>query len=261
MKMKFNNLSGTVKVLIGCLCLTIVIFIVSFIYYGNINSAEDPRTLPAKKLLLQYDKQLDENQTSEAHDLLNSMLNIYLALPGYKDSYEVGFVYNNIASVYLVQLETELLTNKELTKDALVMNLDLASNFTQKSIKNYEQWLVEMDTLSESQIRKKIAPFFDPDDPAFKETDFDKVLDKRVDEILLAQIETKRRLSVALTNMGVVNRYQGNLELSKANYEKAIKLWDRNYTAQDNLNILMNQPVQKRSIITRLFPPEKDKEK
>ena len=260
MKMQFNNLSGTVKVLIGCLFITIIIFIGSLVYYGNINSAEDPRTLPAKTLLLQYEKKLDEEQTSKAHEVLNGMLNIYLALPAYENSYEVGVVYNNIASVYLVQLETELLTNKKLTKEALVMNLDLASQFAQKSINNYEQWLKEMETLSEGQIREIIKPFFDANDPAFKDVDFDSVFEKRVEEIKIAQIETKRRLSVSLTNMGVVNRYQGNLEQAKRNYEKAIKLWDRNYTAQDNLNILMNQPVQKRSMIDRLFPPEKNKE-
>ncbi len=261
MKMKLNNLSGTVKVLISCLVITILIFFGSLIYYSTINSAEDPRTLPAKNLLLKYEKQLDEEQITEAHEVLNGMLNIYLALPGYKNSYEVGVVYNNIASVYLVQLETELLTNKKLTKDALVMNLELASNFTQQSIDIYENWLEEMGNLSENQIREKIKPFFDPNDPAFKDVDFDSVFEKRINEILIAQIETKRRLSVALTNKGVVDRYQGNLEQAKENYEKAISLWDRNYTAQDNLNILMNQPAEKRSMIDRLFPPDKNKEK
>lgn len=259
--MNFSNLSGTVKVLISCLCVTILIFICSFFYYGNINSAEDPRTLPAKKLLLQYEKQLDEIQTTEAQAILNGMLKIYQSLPGYEHSYEVGVVYNNIASVYLVQLETELLTKKDLKKEDLVMNLDLAFLFSQKSIDNYQEWLLEMGNLSEEQIREKIEPFFDPKDPAFKNVDFDNVFQKRIDEIKIAQIETKRRLSVALTNMGVINRYKGNLEQAKADYEKAISLWDRNYTAQDNLNVLMNQPVEKRSMIDRLFPPEKNKEK
>lgn len=258
--MKFSNLSGTVKVLITCLCITILFFFGSLIYYSNINSAEDPRTLPAKNLLLKYEKQLEESQTSEALDILNAMLKIYLALPGYEKSYEVGVIYNNIASVYLVQLETELLTNENVAKDELVMNLDLSSQYIQKSINNYEQWLQEMGKLSESEIRAKIEPFFDPKDPALNDVDFQSVIDKRVDDIKLAQLETVRRLSVSLTNMGVVNRYQGDLELAKANYEKAIKLWDRNYTAKDNLNILMNQPVEKRSIINRLFPPEKNKE-
>jgi len=257
MKMKFNNLSGTVKVLIVCLCITIMIFIASFVYYGNINSAEDPRTLPAKTLQLQYEKQLEEKHTSEGLDILNQMLTIYLSLPDYKESYEVGVIYNNIASIYLVQLETEILTNKDITKDELVMNLDLASQFTQKSIDNYEKWLAENGSLSEQQIREKITPFYDPKNPAFNNADLDRVIDKRINDIMIAQIETKRRLSVSLTNMGVVNRYQGNLELAKANYEKAIVLWDKNYTAQDNLNILMDQPIQKRSIISRLFPPEK----
>lgn len=255
--MKLNNLSGTVKVLIACLCITIVIFIVSFFYYGNINSAEDPRILPAKTLQLKYEKQLEEKHSSEGLEILNDMLVIYLALPGYRESYEVGVVYNNIASIYLVQMETEILTNKDITKDALMMNLDLASQFTQKSIDIYENWLKEMGSLLEQQIRQKITPFFDAKDPAFKGLDFEKIFKKRINDITIAQIETKRRLSVSLTNMGMVNRYNGDLELAKKNYEKAIELWDKNYTAQDNLNILMNQPVNKRSILSRLFPPEK----
>lgn len=261
MKMKFTEMSGVVKVLLMCLCVTVLIFIGSFFYYANINSSEDPRTLPAKELLLQYEKQLEEEQTSEAHDLLNRMLQIYLALPGYENSYEVGVIYNNIASVYLVQLETEILTNKDLKKEDLVMNLGLASKFTQKAIVNYEQWLKEMGTLSEQEIKTKITPFFDPKDPSFKDTDFDSIVKKRIDDIMIAQLETKRRLSVALTNKGVVDRYSGNLEQAKESYTKAINLWDRNYTAQDNLNVLMNQPVQKRSMIDRLFPPDKNKEK
>ncbi len=258
--MKYSNLSGTVKVLIGCLCLTILFFFGSLIYYSNINSAEDPRTLPAKTLLLQYEKQLEESQTTEALDILNNMLDLYLALPGYEKSYEVGVIYNNIASVYLVQLETELLTNDKVTKEDLVMNLDLALQYSQKSIDNYERWLKEMGKLSESQIKEKITPFFDPKDPSFKDADFQSVLNKRVEDIKLAQLETVRRLSVSLTNMGVVNRYQGNLEQAKSNYEKAIELWDRNYTAKDNLNVLLNQPIEKRSMLNRLFPPEKNKD-
>ncbi len=257
---KIRNASGIVRVLIGCLCCTIVIFISSFFYYGNINSAEDPRTLPAKNLLLQYEKQLNEDQSEEALDILNSIVQMYKEVPGYGNSYEVGVIYNNIASVYLVQLETELLTKDNLTKEDLVMNLDLATQYCQKSIENYELWLKEMKELSTSQIKEKIAPFFDPKDPAFKEVDFEAVFEKRVADIQLAQIETTRRLSVALTNLGVINRYQGNFEQAKANYKKAIELWDRNYTAQDNLNTLLNQPIKKRSMIDKLFPPEKNKE-
>ena len=257
---KIRNASGIVKVLIGCLCCTIVIFISSFFYYGNVNSAEDPTTLPAKNLLLQYEKQLNEDQTEEALDILNRIVKMYKEVPGYGDSYEVGVIYNNIASVYLVQLETELLTKDKLTKEDLVMNLDLATQYCQKSIENYENWLKEMRDLSESQIKQKIAPYFDPNDPAFREITFKAVFEKRVEDIKLAQIETTRRLSVALTNLGVINRYQGNFKQAKANYEKAIQLWDRNYTAQDNLNTLLNQPIKKRSMIDKLFPPEKNKE-
>jgi hypothetical protein len=40
-------------------------------------------------------------------------------------------------------------------------------------------------------------------------------------------------------------------------YNNAIELWDRNLTAENNLNILLNRPQKKRNLIQTLFPPEK----
>lgn len=248
----------TLKVLIGTLCLTIIIFIVSFIYYDNINSCEDPRVLRARTLLLEYDKKLEENQTGLALTILNSMHEIYKQTPGYETSYEVGFVLNNIASVYLVKVETDLLTKKE-NVDTVDMNnsLDNAETYIKRSIEIYKKWIAEMGSLTKEEIKVKISPYFTPDDPALKQAGYQKVLDNRIEDILTAQIETSRRLSVAYANLGVIKRYQGNLDESKKSYETAISLWDKNYTAQDNLNMLMNKPVKKRSIISRLFPPDR----
>ncbi|MCP3901173.1 MAG: hypothetical protein GY707_15820 [Desulfobacteraceae bacterium] len=260
--MKFNLLNmrkTTLKVLIVTLCLTILIFIVSFFYYGNINSTEDPRKLQAKTLMLEYDKKLEENQTGLALSLLNTIKEIYDSIPGYKDSYEVGVVFNNIASVYLVKIETEILTKKEKTdRKEMNDNLITAKEFIYKSINLYEQWIKDTGKLSSEEIKGRILPSFPANDPAFADVELEKIINKRVKEILLAQIETPRRLSVAYANLGVINRYQGNLDKSKQNYEMAINIWDKNYTAIDNLNILMNKPPQKRSVINKLFPPDKE---
>ena len=249
--------SGTKKVLAVTLTITATIFIGSYLYYESINSAEDPRILPAKTLFLEYDKELESDEYVEALRMLDTMLDIYRNTPGYESSYELGVLLNNKATVYLVELETALLTEKDIDQAAMNKYLQSAADYTRQAIDNYEKWLTDMGNLSKEQIETRIAPFFKPDDPAFAGMNLDKVVNKRVNSILDAQIETPRRISVSLTNLGMINRYRGELEEARHNYEKAIALWDRNYTAQDNLNILLNQPVQKRSFLTRLFPPER----
>ncbi len=249
--------SGTKKVLAVTLTITATIFIGSYLYYEEINSAEDPRIMPAKTLFLEYDKELESDEYIQALSMLDSILDIYRNTPGYESSYEIGVLLNNKATVYLVELETALLTEKDIDKAAMNKYLQSAADYTGQSIDIYEKWLTDMGNLSEEQIRRRISPFFSPDDPAFAGMNMHKVVKKRVNSILDAQVETPRRISVSLTNLGMINRYRGELEEARHNYEKAITLWDRNYTAQDNLNILLNQPVQKRSFLTRLFPPER----
>lgn len=249
--------SGTKKVLSLVLTITASIFIGSYFYYGAINKAEDPRILPAKELFQQYDKELESDEYVQALSLLGQMQAIYKNTPGYEQSYEIGVLLNNKATVYLVELETELLTGKDVSKPDMQKRLAVAKDYTNQAIALYEEWLAEMGSLSEDQIRAKISPYFEKNDPAFGNLNVDKVLNKRINLITDAQIETPRRLSVSLTNLGMINRYLGDLEEAKKNYETAIELWDRNYTAMDNLNILTNQPVQKRSLISRLFPPER----
>lgn len=255
----FNLRSATLKVLVGTLIAVILIFAGSFIYYGNLNSAEDPRVLEAKHLQLKYEKELESDQYGEAMILLNRMRAIYESVPGYENSPEIGVILNNQASVYLVKLETDLLTleDSEIDREGMLKTLAIARELTEDAIRLYEQWLKEMGTLSVAEIRERTTPFFKSDDKAFKGLDFSKIFEKRVEDIVAAQLETDRRLSVSYTNLGVINRYSGKLEEAKANYENAIRLWERNYAAVDNLNTLMELPRGKRSMIDRIFPPER----
>ncbi len=260
MNIKSLNLrSATLKVMVGTLVVVILIFIGSFVYYGNLNSAVDPRVVEAKHLQLKYEKGLESSEHGEAMILLNRMLDIYQSTPGYENSYEVGVILNNQASVYLVKLETELLTleEKDIDKEEMLKTLDMAMDLTLEAVGIYEKWIEEMGKLTEAEIRKKIAPFFDPNDKAFKDVKLNIVVDKRVEDIISAQVETTRRLSVSFTNLGVMNRYTGNLQEAKANYEKALELWERNYTAKDNLSTLMNLPKERRGMLERIFPPER----
>ena len=250
---------GTKKVLAVTLTITATIIIGSYFYYGAINKAEDPRILPAKELFLKYDKELESDDYIQSIAILDRVLAMYRAIPGYEHSFETGVLLNNKATVYLVELETNILTEAEIDKETMQKSLSAAEAYTRQAIDVYEKWLSEMGELSRDEIETRLKPYFKEEDPAFSGKSPRKFLKKRVNQVVDAQMETPRRISVSLTNLGMINRYQGNLDEAKKNYETAIKLWDRNYTAQDNLAILLNQPVKKRSLISRLFPPEKDK--
>lgn len=238
------------------------IFIGSYFYYGAINKAEDPRILPAKELFQEYDKELESDDYVQALVILNKVLAIYRSTPGYEHSYEIGVLLNNMATVYLVELETKILKEKKgetIDRPSMEKILATAADYTRQAIAIYENWLAEMGALSEHEIEQRIKPFFRESDPAFSKNGHQIYLKKRVRQILDAQLETPRRISVSLTNLGMINRYLGNLDEARNNYETAIRLWDMNYTAQNNLAVLLNQPIKKRSIISRLFPPEKNK--
>jgi hypothetical protein len=88
---------------------------------------------------------------------------------------------------------------------------------------------------------------------------FSKIFHKRVDDLVLAQNETPRRLSVSFTNQGIVQRHLYKQNEAVESYIKAIKLWKDNFTARNNFNVLMGKPPKDRSIIDQLFPPDKNK--
>ncbi len=253
----FQKQTGTVKVLLGTLFITLIILVAAIIHYGKINRSEDPRVLEARELLLQYEKLLESDEYGTALSMLNGMDTIYAATPGYENSFERGVILNNKATVHLVKLETELLTNEVIDRDYMVESLELSEKDTRAAIHLYKDWLATFGSLQRLQIEELVRPAFPPDDHQLKKVNLENVIQKRVEDIILAQVETKRRLSVSYTNLGMIQRYKGNLAEAKHSYEKAIELWDRNYTAKNNLNVLMDQPVEKRSIIDRMFPPEK----
>ncbi len=253
----FKKQKGIVKVLLGTLTITLLILCYAVIHYSKINKSEDPRVIEARELLLKYEKGLESDQYGEAMSILNAMEIIYLNTPGYGKSFELGVVLNNKATIHLVKLETNLLTEEKINKEEMADELFTAEKYTKEAIAIYENWLTQMGTLTPESIYKKIKPTFDPKDPVLMKVNLENVINKRVNDLVLAQVETKRRLSVTYANLGVISRYKGELQEAKEQYEKAISLWDRNYTAKDNLNVLMSQPVEKRSMINRIFPPER----
>jgi len=257
----FTITRGTQRLLTVMVSISIVVFMAMFFYYRDINRSEDPRVIEAKTGFEKYNQLMQENQYGLALGILDNLEKIYNNVPGYKDSYEKGLVYNNRASVYLIKVETDHLTagdNRDVKK--IKRYLKLAREYTEKSIDIYQNWLKRMDNLGKEEIYARIYPYFDKEDPAFNGLNLEKIVNKRVEDIISAQVETKRRLSVSYTNLGVVDRYEGRPEDAKKSYEKAIALWKDNYIARDNLNVLLGKPIKKRRLVDKLFPKDRKRQ-
>lgn len=238
--------------------LTALVFIGSAIYYKQLNSLEDARLATTIEFHKEYALSVEKNEYGSALTILDKWESLYKSVPGYEDSYEIGVLYNNRCSLYLIQFETDVLTNTSEDFTPPYHYLDEAEKYIITAISLYEKWIEKYGNFSESELTELVVQNFPENDPILKSKNIKKVREKRVADLKLAQVETSRRLSVSLTNFGVIKRYRNDLDTAKQLYERAISLWDKNYTAQDNLNILLGRKPQKRSMINKLFPPERE---
>jgi tetratricopeptide (TPR) repeat protein len=202
----------------------------------------------------QFDELMKENKLSSALPLLDSIEIILVKTPGYIESFEPGIVYNDRGSAYL---SIALYGSKDSTEKSGL--LELAEKNIDSAIVIYNSWLDKNSTLSKEELSENIKPFFAENDVAFNERHYSKILKKRAEDLVLAQKETPRRLSVCFTNLGIVQRHQYKQDEAVESYITALKLWKDNFTARNNFNVLMGKPPKDRSIIDQLFPPDKNK--
>ena len=222
-------------------------------YYGGFNAAEDPRVIRAKELYRDYNTLTEEKRYNEILGLLDSIELIYTGFADYKDSYEVGVLYNNRAAVYLNLILFEPLTEAE--KDSLT---DLSLVYLSYSILTYENWKKEFGSSTANDLVEHFAPVYKETFPFADSSLQNSYVKKRTDEMLLAQREVDRRLSVSYTNLGILQKQTGQIEKAIEYYEKALELWPDNLTAKNNINVLFGKPLEKRRLIDRLFPKERD---
>jgi tetratricopeptide (TPR) repeat protein len=220
-----------------------------YFHYRALNRTEDPRIVDARKIMVKYNKLMSENETGLALLILNQVEDIYMNTLGYSNSFELGVIENNRGSIYLIKAETDLI-NEDETKES---NLILAERYITNSIDIYTGWLERVDSMEREDIREMVLLYFREDDSAFNGFDLEKIINKRVDDIMASKTETKRRLSVSHTNLGIIRRYEGNLEKAMEQYEKAVELWPDNHVAKDNINQLLGRPLEKRNIIKQMF--------
>jgi len=246
---------GTKTILLITLSVSLSALIFAFFYYRSINRSEDPRILKAREYLISYDKVSGNSDISETFPLLDSAYRIFKSLPDYGSSFEPGVIYNNKCSSLLLKSIYD--TTVKAAEKEMLLNLSL--KYCDSSISVYNKWIDDWIKLTPEEIRERLKSLMNSDDPAFYGFDFEKIFERRLKNIIQAQTETPRRLSVSLTNKGTVYRHMMMPDSSLVLFKKALSLWEENRTAKSNLSVLYGGDPVKPSIIESLFPPDKNK--
>ena len=229
--------------------------IITRIYYKHVNNSIDPRILDARNLYENYNIYSQNSELDSVFHLLDTIEGIYNSTKHYNTSFETGVLYNNRAAAFLTMaLYSESSLKDSTVQDSLIKLSEVAA---QKSIDIYNAWLLIYEGKSAEEVEGIIIADFYSGLELYNEQDKRKYLNKRIKEIIESQIETPRRLSVSYTNLGIIYRHKNLYEEAAQYYKKAIDLWDRNLTAENNLNLLLNRPIKKRSFIQKMFPPER----
>lgn len=228
--------------------ISIIALVIAKVYYGNINKAEDPRTIHIKYLYKKYTISVEKNEFDNAIVLLDSIEIEYKKIKHYEESYEIGVILTDKAALYI----TLALYNSpdSIEKQS---NLKISEEFLNISLNYYKMWDNKYRDLTDIELLNIIElEFQDIIDNR------DNIINKRVKDIKLALNELDRRISVTYTNLGIVKRHQYKIEEAIAYYKKAIELWEDNFTARNNLAVLLgNEPV-KRSFLERMFPKKRN---
>lgn len=253
--MAFIINKSTRAVILIMIAFVVIGILIARTYYQGVNSSYDPRVLPAKELYQQYNKLASGNNSKELFIILDSIEAIYNHVEHYKNSYETGVVYNNKAAIYITQLLNydSIPPTLNVSKDSLSA---LAESMVRKSISIYEAWLKKFENSTKEEISAFLANDFDK---GFAIAEIEKYHNQRIVEMIDAQKENKRRLSVAYTNLGVIFRQRELYTEAAGYYKKAVDLWEYNLAAENNLNALLGKPLKTRNFIQKLFPPDRNK--
>ncbi len=255
----FRN-RATGALIIIMIALVVIGFFIARQYYRSVNRAVDPRIVPARELYARYDNYALEGNYYKIFSLLDSVEDVYKAYPHYENSFEMGVLYNNrgAALITLSLFGDSIRADyNPLFKTSPDSIMNIAEYNIEKAISIYTDWIEYYGDKSSEDIAELIGTEFRGEMITDDEELTNKYLEARVNEIKTAVEETDRRLSVCYTNMGVIRRHNGEYEEAVRCYEKALNLWARNLSAENNLNTLLGKPLKKRNIIQNLFPPDK----
>ncbi len=232
--------------------LTVAGFAIAQVYYGKINRSADPRVKQALVLYGRYNMYASDGDHEMILALLDSIDNIYSAVPHYSNSYEKGVVQNNRASVFLTRALED-----SLREEVRQNYFSLAEHHLISGIKYYTSWLDTWGSLSEAELLSALSDEFAADQSLLIDRNLEAIVRKRVADIITARNEANRRLSVSYTNLGVIRRHENRVEEAYEFYNKALELWEDNFAARNNINILFGRPPERQSMIRKLFPPDR----
>ncbi|MDA3885201.1 MAG: hypothetical protein PF638_06355 [Candidatus Delongbacteria bacterium] len=243
--------TGTKRLTIIMLAITIIGVFIAYNYYSYINSLEDPRIHHIKEMHLRYNQAVTDNKTEEAIALLDSMDVEYSKIDHYQDSFERGVVYTNLASIFITKALYQARDDAEKIKF-----LDNSEQNLNKSIEYFDIWKNTYLPLNNDELFRKVSEDFSEIEAETKKD----IIDKRTIDISFALKEIDKRYSVVYTNMGVVMRHKLLQDSAIVFYKKALDLWKDNHTAKSNLSVLMGGEPIKRGFIEKMFPPEREEE-
>ena len=234
---------------------SVLAILFAFFYYRDLNNLEDPRTREARELLATVDKESYRPGDFSSFSFLDSANTVFKTFADYKASYETGVIFNNKCSALLMAA----IYDSTISSDEKGKLLDLSMKYCDSSIFVYKNWLSVWENLTREDIAEKIRPLINENDNHFEGLNFGRIFEKRVKDLILAQIETPRRLSVSLSNKGTIFRHKLLVDSAFLYYQQALTIWKDNRTAKNNLSVLMGGGPVKSTIIESLFPPEKNK--
>ncbi len=241
------------RLIIGIMVILAVVgVVIAWIYYSNINNSVDPRVRQAQVLYGRYNIYASNNDFEGVLALLDSIEYIYTSIPHYRNSYEMGVVENNRATVFLTKALSDT-----VREEIRQYYFALAEQHLLLSIEYYTNWLNFPGNQTEEELKVFVEKEFTADKLLNNNEKLDAIIQNRVKEIMSARIETPRRLSVSYTNLGIIRRHENKLEEAYDYYNKALELWDDNHAARNNMNILFGKPPEKQSLLRKLFPPER----
>jgi len=232
-----NNSKLKIIIFFGIIVVISVAYATLFYYRASVKS-EDPRILIVHQQHDKYDKLMKNEEYIDAMKMLDSIEATYLKFDDYKKSYEVGLIMNSKAVNWLTIALSE-------SNDSIKLNfLDSAKVFASRSINTLEYWIKEFTHLSRNEIIIKIGDNYTPDYNIFKERNLVDIINKRADDIITAQKETPKQLSIAYTNLGTVYQYIGDYKKAIHCNRKALEIWNENKTAKYNISNLIEMPTK-----------------
>ena len=246
---------GTRKILAITISVALLAVVFAFFYYRGVNRADDPRVAEARRYMSEYDRLAGGKDSYTRFNLLDSAGLIYRSVPGYSNSWEHGVIYNNKCSgLLLMALYDSTITETE--KETL---LELSVIYCDSSIAVYNRWLGEWEELPDEEVSDRVLAEMDASDSAFARLNFKRISGKRIKDVMLAQVETPRRLSVSYTNKATAYRHLMMQDSALVYYDRALALWKDNRTAESNLSVLLGGEPLKPGLIKTLFPPDRRK--